>query len=68
MAIDCYEKGGCHFVNMCHEEKCQITEPPSTVWVSGFPSVEIIGATNLEFCHMMNFYKIVAIFAFLDNG
>ena len=34
-------KNGCHFVNMHHMEKFQITDPcpPKKIWVSGFLSV-----------------------------
>ena len=32
-------KNGCHFINIYHTEKFQITNPPPKVWVSSFPSV-----------------------------
>ena len=35
-----------HFVNMCHTEKFQITDPK--VWVSGFLSVGIIGGSVIR--------------------
>ena len=38
LAIMKKSKNGCHFVNMCCKEKCEITDPPK-VWVSGFLSV-----------------------------
>ena len=32
-------KNGCHFVNINHTEKFQITEPPPKNWVSSFSTV-----------------------------
>ena len=32
-------KNGCHFVNIDHMEKFQITDATHKVWVSGFPRV-----------------------------
>ena len=53
-------KTGCHFVNIDHTEKFQITEPPK-VWVSGFPSVNRNGISALAVmkklkngCHFVN--------------
>ena len=39
-------KNGCHFINIDHMEKFQITDPPK-VWVSGFPSVNRNGISVL---------------------
>ena len=53
-------KNGCHFVNIDHREKFQITDPPK-VWVSGFLSVDRNGISVLAImetlkngCHFVN--------------
>ena len=53
-------KNGCHFVNIDHTEKFQITDPPK-VWVSGFLSVNRNGISPSAImeklkngCHFIN--------------
>ena len=53
-------KNGCHFVNIDHTEKFQITDPPK-IWVSSCPSVDGNGISALATmkklkngCHFMN--------------
>ena len=55
-------KNGCHFINIDHTEKFQITDPPK-VWVSSFPSVDRNGISLLAImkkmkngCHFVNIY------------
>ena len=44
-AIMTNPKNGCHFINMHHMEKFQITQPPR-VWVSSFPNVDRNGIST----------------------
>ena len=56
-------KNGCHFVNIDHMEKFQITEPPK-VWVSGFPCVNRNGISSLA---IMKKLKNGCIFVNIDH-
>ena len=62
ITIGHYEKlkNGCHFINIDHTEKFQITKPPK-VWVSGFLSVDGHGISPSAImkklkngCHFVN--------------
>ena len=53
-------KNGCHFININHTEKFQITDHPN-IWVSGFLSVDGNGISALAImkklqngCHFVN--------------
>ena len=70
IGIGHYEKirNGCHFVNMCHTEKFQITQPFKSLGLWFSECWNHGGVSNLEFCCMMIFHKIMVIFPFLHNG